>query len=360
MDNCEVEKCFDKLIGVYGCHNEGDCKYFINNIPGISNELLSSITDSERRSYTDVFTKSLTASIQSLKIDLEHVMYDHKDRHEFGNTLYTSEEARLIRPREFTLITEKYVGVILTTAPGKYVLADLATISLYPKEDTLATPVLFDFETGKEINRADEIELTGGEMNTIDFNYKVDCSKHRAVFFGFELQNYAEFAQLSCNRFQEEDCSTCTPCESICGDGNELDFKKALEAVFKDEHSEYSIYSASFEDFEDVNTFKEHAELACADLSLVCSMEQFVCQNAKSLASSLQYLVAHNVLTEKLNSPRQNMWAKSNLEFTLIRRDELAKEYKSSLKKIAPKLSVSGDSLCWECVQSGVYTNSLV
>lgn len=351
----EIADCFKKYIGVYGCHNKGDVQSFINDIPGINNELLSAITDSERNTYKAVFEKALTAGVNSLMFEVKQVMYDHKNRHEFGNVLFETEQARVPMPLNYDLVTGKYVGILHTTAASKYVNANISTLSIQPREDITVKPVVFDFEKGKLINEGEPIELKGGVLNVIDFDYSIECEKTRAVFFGFELEGYAELAQLSCNRFVEPENDNCFPCESVCGDGRTLDFRHKLENVFADVAQEYAIYTVSYDDFEDVNSFKELSSLVCADLKLECSMQQFVCANAKELSEALIHLVASNILTEKIHSKRQNLYTVKT-EDTYLLREEQVKEFKRRIKLIAPKLTLSGESLCWDCVESGVST----
>lgn len=360
MNKCEVVECFDGLIGVFGCHNVGDCKQFVNDIPGISNELLENITDSERSSYRQVFEKALTAAINSLKLDIRTAMYDDKERQEFGGSIYSTEKARLLNPKQFQIVTNEYVGVLLSTAKSKYVSCDFKSITLYSKNDTTVTPIIYDYDTEEVINTGDTISILANKKTIINYNFQIDCSKHRAVFFGLQLTEPIELSLLSCNRFTENASGSCYPCESVCGDGTELDFKKGLDNLFADKSDEYAIYNIVTDEFLNTDSYVEIETLICADLELKCSIDSFICDNKESISDALIYLVATNILTEKLNSRRQNMWAKGNLEFTLILREELQKQYKGNLKKIIPTLPMSGDSLCWECVEHGVWTESMI
>lgn len=365
MDNCEVNKCFDSLIGVYGCHNEGECRYFVNDIPGISNELLDNITDGERGSYLQVFQKALTAAINTLMIDVQDILLNDKDRAEFGGELYRSQQPRVSFGTIDITLDRSFVGVLMLTASSKYVVAEIGSVSLMPTQTVTLVPVIFDYESKQEIERGDPIEAVGGQLSDFDFDYRIDCSKHRAVFFGFEIDSDApvNFARMSCNRFEKPDCNTCEPCEAICSDGQQNDFRRVMESVDLDHIDEFTIYNVSAADLADFDTYTElqsHSAVMCAGVSLVCSIGQFVCENNKRLAPGLQYLVAYNILTAKMGSFRQNMWAKGNLEFTAMLRDELKKDYLRSMKKIVPKLPLSGVSLCWECKSVGVTTESLI
>lgn len=365
MDNCEVHKCFDSLIGVYGCHNDGECLYFVNDIPGISNELLDNITDSERGSYRQVFQKALAAAINSMMLDVQDVLLNDKERREFGNELYKSQQPRVQYGSINLTAQGKFAGILMLTASSKYVIAEIGPVSVMPSQTVTLIPVIFDYETKQEIERGEPIEAVGGLLTEFDFDYNVDCSKHRAVFFGFEIDSDTEvsFARLSCNRFEKSDCNTCTPCEVVCCDGSIDDFRRRLQNVDLDKSDDFAIYNITANDLSDFETYYEYqssATIMCAGVSLVCSIGQFVCENSKRLAPALQYLVAHNILTAKMGSFRQNMWAKGNMEFTAMLREELKKDYWRSLKKIVPKLPLNGVSLCWECKSEGITTESLI
>lgn len=364
MDNCKTIDCFRDLIGVYGCHNDGSCRYFINDISGISSELLRNITDEDRSSYLQVFNKALQGAISTLKIDAQDILLKHRERMEFAGEIFRSQQPRAIHSQTVTFPDANFVGVLLTTAPSRYVIAEIGAVSIMPSVTTTVTPIIFDFESREVLDEGEPLEVIGGKLSEFNFDYTISTAKHRAIFIGFQLEEGAQvsFTKLNCNRFEHSDCQSCLPCESVCSDGETGEFKQDLENILEDKVDEFAIYSVTAGDLSNFNTYEQvdSKTPVCAAISLVCSMDQFVCDNAKRLAEPLQYLVARNILTEKMGSFRLNMWAKGNMEFTAMRREELQNEYKGLLKKVVPTLPLTGDSLCWKCEQGGIYTESLI
>lgn len=363
MDNCELNTCFDGLIGVYGCHNEGDCKLFVNDLPGISNELLSSITDSERGTYQEVFRKALTGAIRSLKNDVLDIL--RKERHslKFGASVYETEQARVLRPLETEVIPSGSVGFILTTDTSRYVTAQLRSISLYPTASIEVKAVIYDLETNEKLDESEPVTLFPNQISTVQLDYSIDSSETRGVLVALESVDEVPFslARLKCNRFRESACkSRDSLCDCVCGNG-ETGLKKVLHQLDLDDVQEFAVYPVAFDEIQDREGFQDIDGFVCGGVSVVCSIEQFLCENADRLKDALVYKVGSNLLTEKLGSFRINVFASTNLEFTEQTRNELMFEYKSALKKTVPALPLDGVSLCWQCLnEDSAYYESLV
>lgn len=345
-----INECFP--IGVFGCHNKGEKRLFINDLSGMSNELLENITDTERSTYRQMFDKCLRAAVEDLKNDVQEALDRVANTHyEFGGVIFRTEEARRIGGACET----DMLGVLVTTGNSRYVVAEVKSISVSPLNNVEVTPFIYDFEQG-EIFRDEPIQLEGGKLNEIIFNYSFSSNESRGMFFGIE--GYGEYQHLRCNRFKDTSCDSCPPCDFIdctggCTHVEDIPLPERLKQDIVDEFAVYAVGGSSVEQLTDI-------DCVCGNVEVVCSMDQFVCENGNRLSDALQYKVAHNILTEKLASFRQNMWAKGNLDFTALLRDEMQQKYLNRLKNIAPKLPLSGDSMCWECEGAGIYTESMV
>jgi len=367
MDNCEVLSCFDSFIGIKGCQNETTCKHLVNNLPGISNELLDKIADGDQETYFDVFTKAKRTAINSLKDDVLEVLLRDKVRYNFENTLFQSETARIIKPTESIEFTDDYIGILLTTADSKYILAQVNSISIYPTATSSVYAKIVDYESGETLFNSGEtaIELVENEINVIEFGgLNIDCSNHRALMIVLQRAGASpnlELSKLSCNRFQENDCKSCDPCDCLDSTGNAVLSPIPYDLLGLDQVNEFAVYPYSSESETDLSLATPIENFICVDLELLCSIDQFICQNAKRLSSALVYKIGANLLEEKRGSHRVNLFAKGGLEFTMEKIDDFKKDYQKRIDKMIPTLPLSGDSMCWVCEKEvGVYVSSLI
>ncbi len=367
MDNCEVLSCFDNLIGIKGCHDESICKIWVNDLPGISSELVDKIADGDSETYVDVFNKAKRAAINSLKDDILDVLLRDKTRVRFNETIYNSEKARLIRPTGLETFEGKYFGVVFTTPFSKYVIAKFKGLSVYPTNNISVTKKLIDYETGAVLWQGDgAFELVPNQINNIEFDYSIDCNNLRAVFAILEAQNGQDisfsFNELSCNRFKESKCHSCDPCDAISGSGNANIDLIPYELIGFDQNDAFGIYPFNSDSMDpSLESLTAIDSFICADIDVICSIDQFICQNAERLANCLNYKIGANILQAKLGGYRCNNFAKGNLEFTKDTKDEFLKEYMKILEKTAPNLPMADVSMCWECdSQYGIYPTSLI
>jgi len=366
MDNCEVLSCFDSYIGIKGCQNETTCKHLVNDLPGISNELLDKIADGDQETYFDVFTKSKKTAINSLKDDVLEVLLRDKVRYNFENTLFQSETARIIKPIESVEFTDDFIGILLTTADSKYILAQVNSISIYPTATTSVYAKIIDYETGEHLFNTGEtaIDLVANQINIIEIDFNIDCSNHRALMIVLQRAGDSpnlELSKLSCNRFQETGCKSCDPCNCLDSTGTATLSDIPFELLGLDEVNEFAIYPYSSESETDLSLATPIENFVCVDLELLCSIDQFICQNAQRLSSALVYKIGANLLEEKRGSYRVNLFAKGGLDFTLEKIDDFKKDYQKRIDKMVPTLPLSGDSMCWTCDKEvGVYVSSLI
>lgn len=366
MDNCDVLTCFDNLIGIKGCHDESICKIWVNDLDGISSELVDKIADGDAETYVDVFNKAKRAAINSLKDDILDVLLRDSVRVRFAETIYNSEKARLIRPANTDTFEGKYFGVVFTTTFSKYVIAKFKGITVYPTNNISVTKKLIDYETGTVLWQGDgAFELVPNQKNNIVFDYSIDCDNHRAVLAVLEAQNGQDisfsFNELSCNRFKESKCHSCDPCDAVTGSGSSTVDPIPYELIGLDQNDAFGIYPFNSDLIDSLESLTAIDSFICADIDVICSIDQFICQNAERLANCLNHKIGANILKAKLGGFRLNDKAKGNLEFTKDTKDELLKEYMKILEKTAPNLPMTDVSMCWECdSEYGIYSTSLI
>lgn len=365
MDNIELLACFSGIIGIKGCHDKSNPAYLVNDLNGMSTELVDKIADGDNETYLDVFNKCLKSGINSLREDILDVLLRDKRRLNFGETIYSSEKARIVRPYETETFNSNYIGVLLTTAESKYLFAQVNSLSVYPTTAIEVLPRIYDYESDSFIYTANEtITLTANQLNTVEFDFELNSNEHRAVMVILEKVNFGdsfELNLLSCNRFKESKCNSCDPCDSVSAYGIGNISSVNFTNIGLDKNNQFEIlpfYSNVISDLEQIEAIKP---FICLDIDLICSIDDFICQNAKRLANALNYKVGANILSEKLGGFRISNMAKGNLEFTRETKEELNKEYRKVLERVVPNLPLDGVSMCWECENEvGTWTDSMV
>lgn len=374
MKHCELKTCFDKYIGVLGCDGTPNkCLYLVNRLPGMSSELMDKIADGDRETWGEVWDDALINSINLLVNDVESGMKDGYNAHRFGNVLFRSESPRSILPVEgISWGDNDWAGIVFIAPYSDYMVANFHSVSFLntnnnenPTSTSLKVWDLFSGEVIHEqfcevvsgINKIDFVEVIDNEI--VPMSLSLESEKH-AYFIGIQKQDGIELAKMACNRWKDAGCHSCDPCESIDVFGQ----KQNTQNFGRESDFSFEIFSGFWSEslitpyYQDI-TYSQDS-IMCLGIDLECSIESFVCKNAKRLSMALQYLVSANLLLMKLTSTRVNYFAKGNLEITKELRQEYESKYKKTLKTILPTLPISGESLCIECASQGIETGSLI
>ncbi|MBK9511248.1 MAG: hypothetical protein IPO04_18245 [Cytophagaceae bacterium] len=261
-----------------------------------------------------------------------------------NETIYKSEKARILRPIESNEFSETKIGILFTTADSKYIIGTFNSISLYPLVTTNCKAKLVDYETNEVLYESpEEIALEANKINSIPINTSIDSDNHRAIILVLERQSSdTEFnlGKLSCNRFKETKCKSCDPCESFDGYGQSTVSVIPHELIGLDQNNEFSIYPFVANELTDISEFTAIESFICVDVDIICSIEEFICQNASELGYAVTNKIAANILGEKLAGFRINNMAKGNLEYTKDLKDELNKTYRKVLEIVSAKFTI--------------------
>ena len=348
--------CFDDLIGIRGCNTGFTGHLFVNDLAGISNELLDKIADNEQETYYGVFQKALRSAITVLRDDVIDILLTERNRKKFATVLYETDEPRLLGGEYETFDA---VGALLISGASKYVVAHLNGVKLSVLNDEIEAVVyLYDLEEKKKVLEFEAPILLKQGINEIRFEYSFEAKKSRAIMVCIEAQAL-RLEVVRCNRFVgTEDVEM--PCRSISNYGTSA-FKNHLDLYGNDETNAWGVYCVGYEEDKKLSDIVDFpTDYLCLDMSVECSIDSFICQHAKRIAPALLYSVGSYILLEKLGGFRTNYFAKGNLEFTKDTQQMMRNTYKSYLKKIVRALPIGGESMCWECEAVGVTTQSLV
>lgn len=360
----DMENCFENIIGVKGCHNTKVANYWVNDLVGMSNELMDNIADGDQETFYDVFSKAQTNAINSLKSEIKRVMLSNSKRVKFAESVFSSEKARVIKPLEILTFDETKIGVLFTTDYSKYIVSTFNSLVLYPTIETIVKLKVIDYETDIVLKEVEDITLIAGQKNTIQVDYTISTDEHRAILIVLERLNIDpnfSLAKLSPTRFKKAKDRSCEPCTTLNGYGEGTISTIPHELIGLDQNDEFAMYPFVSDELIDVSEFTSIDDYISLDVSLICSIESFICQNAKNLAHAVTNKIGANILGAKLGGFKINNMAKGNLEYTKILKDEFEKQYTKELDIVVPNLPMDEVSMCWACdSSSGVWTGSMV
>lgn len=338
--------CLKNYIGLKYCSSEPPgSNIFINILPGMSTELADNIANSEQVTFAQVWNDVQDRAIMRLKNDIINNLLTN-EKADFRSVIYhTRKLLKYQRDMVAVPALAEYRGVYLTLPLSRYVNLRVNEIYIFSKEiiDVATEFKVFDINDGVELYSKDIIVSPG--LNTIsigkifDLKYEVfelflgiDCSAIETIetmpdYFGW-YDNQDAFCGSSCRM-------------GTHGTGY-LQVQPAVLPVA-------AIGNIIFESLILTGVGKG-VVVGC---EILCSIEQFICENIHHFQQSFLYLLGAEMLQQKLSSgvgsSRMNWFTSTNLEQTDNTRLIFESRYVSNLKREVKSIPLSGESACFSC-----------
>lgn len=325
--------CLDNFIGLKNCSDSTpESGYFINGLPGMSTELVDNIANSEQVSYAGVWSAVKSRAFMRLKDDVINYLYndpENKKPVNFNQVIYqTKRLTKKTHSSEVVLASENYNGVYVKLPESKYVELYIREIYIYSDQDITTSMKVWDINDGS-ILYEQEIDLIVG-FNTIlvdqTFLLKYGILE---LFIGVDASEFNSI-KTHMDSYYWYDCDM-----SCCSDEGGIVINAASLSIGD---------SATFANIDRNGSGKGIA--IGADVR--CSIEDFICENRKLLTRAIWYLLACEMLMEKIGSPRLNYFTASNLEQTNYLMLSFKGSYKNALKTAIDTIPVE-KSICFDC-----------
>jgi len=333
--------CLQNYIGLMGCSSAmPESGLYLNDLPGMSNELLQSIGSPDQKSYIETYNSIQRVTFQKLKSDLYTSLFSNGNV-EMNAILHKSRPLQVINRQTVIprLPSEEYRGAYVQVSGSKYLSIYCESILVYSASEYPIDAVLRVFQTqdGQELYTQD-ISLVQG-VNNITVNqefflrfdalnlfFAIDCTEIETLqnpylFDGFGLYGLDQCAAWA-YPFWQYNGWFMWPATSG------LDYIHGIPSQWGKQTGVWPL------------------------LEIRCSMDALICRFKEQLKMSIAYLLAAQTLETKQNTKQQNFFAQSSKEQTEKTRVNFLESYVSDLSAFARSINLQNEGFCFNCHQS--------
>jgi hypothetical protein len=301
---------------------------YVNELQGISTELLNSVADCEQVDYLGMWEDVQNRAYRELCSDLISEL--GTESYFEGELWQTKRPVTLNSEVDIIPAASEYRGTIINLPESKYLGLYIKGLFVYSTTIVSTTFKVFDKRDGVELYSKDVDLVVGVNMIQIE------------AYFGQRFGSIEVFAGI--------DCTAVNTCKT---DEAKYYFTEKEDHVCECESPSIVPGSVSLLDSKVDSNIEEKTGMGVwVDCSVICSIDSFVCENKKILSVAWSYLLGVEILKEKLASYNLNYFAASNLEQTNVTKNELNNSYKKFLKQAAKRINRSGDVYCFTCNKS--------
>ncbi len=336
-------ECLNNYIGIRHCSQEEPVSgLYINSLPGMSTEMADKIANSDQLNFIGVWDDVQARAFQKLEQDLQLVLFDI-GKTGFNKTIYNTQ--KLTKPRNYTVLEENsdLRGVYVYLPISRFVKFELNNVQIYVHElpiDPDVTLNIFDLQNENLLETKD-ITLVKG-VNNIEINSVFSINTNAIeLFIGLEGNFKSVETTDELYGWYDQECAYYPTWQGIGYDTQAVIIPAVLGISDEPKYGNVS--------------FPGIGQGVSLDAQVICSLENFICENKKSLKTALLYLLGAEMLLQKIASnmgSRVNYFTSGNLEQTENTRTLFDKEYQKALKNAVRSLNIPDSGVCFECNQN--------
>lgn len=317
--------CLKDYVGIKGCTPVPLSGKYINQLPGMSTELIDNIASKDQITYVGVWNDIQDMSYMQFKSDVANYILTDRN-YEYQETFY---QTRKIAKYTNDLILEgsNYRGIHVKMPDSKYSELFVKSIQLISKNEISSKIIIIDLNNNSKIDEI-EVDLIIG-LNEISIDKKY-FSKFQTLNFFIGIQENFETVEVKPEYyFMDSDCE----CSHHFNQDNEYRYYPAI--------------------FDLTNGFLDETGAGqgfALDAEINCSLDAYICDFKEKFLTAWMHILAYQTLFYKIGSPRVNMFTTSNLQQTIFLRDEFISTYKKEIRKAVRSIPL--DNLCAMCDQN--------
>ena len=317
-------ECLIDYIGLKGCGNEQpDSGLFINELYGVQFESIQKIADSEQKTFAGVWADVQKRGVNKLSTAVTNWF---RTKYQIKTI---SESFDLGKKIENTTLAgaNEYRGFAIELQPENAFNSNLAntyvqTLQLYLSAPANTTVKIFDLDLGSELFSVGVTGVAGWNLIKVNQNFSAN-----RIFCGY-LATVIASVKLDISEQLSNDfgcfCNDYFNCEARVRGG-------ILESPFTD-------YEASYNTHGFTGVFGAR-----------CTYNNIVCNNKDVFKLALWYLFGHELMCERIYTPRLNRFTTIDLEKAKQLRDEFKNEFERELSNAIQGIKLNVNDCCLEC-----------
>jgi hypothetical protein len=340
-----VKDCLTNYVGLRGVAMPiPESDIYLNELPGMSTELVHEIATDEELNYVGVWADVQNRAFRRFKNDLINSLFDFKYA-DFKSITYQTKRLLKSQRNPINIPADgEWRGVYFTLPESRY--TDFRVNEVYLFSQTAGpittTMKVWDMNDGTEL-LSKTITIIQG-LNVIPISQVFDL-KYRVfeLFVGIDCTNIITIETL--NDYYYWYNSQDQACGSVCRAG----FGGYAYGFLQVIPSSLDItLPVSYDNLNKTGLGKG----VVVSAEILCSIDQFICENKHHFQQSLVYLLGAEMLMQKMATYRLNYFASTNLELTNNLRLDFEGKYASNLKRESRSVPLQGQSICFSCEET--------
>jgi hypothetical protein len=317
-----LSDCFNNYIGLRGyCEDTTpESGMYINDLSGISLNMLASLSNDEQKNYIGIWDEIYTRSLHELEGEVLVKMQKYFNTNILIDNSYTGIYED---PYVTAASSNELKGSTIEMRDSVYTSIFINHVDLYLNSATDGNIFVYNLMNGKLL---DTIAFTGGVegINTIQINKSYNTLGQYTKIF-------------------------------ICYDSNIADSIKTNSIDVSHVITRGARIAIGDTVLKNNLTFDGSSYGLVVNFNIKCEISEFICRSKDLFKLPLLYKLASNIMLERMTSTRINKFTMNSLE----KAEDIMEFYKEKYKKLIDatlnNLEASSDRVCFSCNKSRIY-----
>lgn len=324
--------CLKGYIGLKQCDTSPRSGRYLNELAGISTEMVNSISNEEQVNFEGVFKDIESRAVKRLEHDFLIMSRSNKG---YFKSPWTMPNRQRLTGNNIIPGVDTKAGVFIHM-PTSNLLKARVTGFIVNSSAAFEAPVIITDIIDAEIENPITLSINGSGYKTIkkdsagaDIKIEIPIKYDGQEYFvGIDLSG-VEATLKEIDRFSYR--------KDFCGcDGNHYENYLEVTSSFDNEGS----------------MTKAATALAIPIIEFYCDSHQFICENERTFEEALLYLLGHELLEEKSSTHELSIFTYYNEEKTQENSAIYEAKYKAYLKNAIENIDMI-DSVCIGCNEVG-------
>jgi hypothetical protein len=335
--------CLENYIGLRSCTAGTPLSnLWINDLPGMSTELLDKIATTDQITYAGVWESIQRSAYEDFKFDIQNALYLSAEA-QLDQVLFQTSKNFVQNWQQIDPLpaAAEYRGVFVSIEGSKYLGLRVKQLYIYNAGAVAVQDVdlkIYQTQDAKLLWNDSVVLLPG--MNYVPVN---------EVF-------YSDFDKVNIALMVD-----CTELDTLQGSfidygWNQMDIECATRFTYLWRNG-WSIFpiTAPLEYGLGVDWSQDNSQSGIYwDAELLCSLDAFICGQREFLKMAYAYKLAYQVLWNKMLTQRGNYFAQSNKDITERNMATMDEKYKAMLATWARQLNLAAEGLCFNCEEAAL------